>query len=149
MSAPPVSPASRLHCRLAKLLAVGALLCLPALGARAFDDSIVPSARAGAAPSFTAAPILELDLPLSFRFRMDGAYLKSRYSSETLALGRVASVGPALRRSPMIESRMTLTHPFWQGLELGLAWMGRGEPSELQGLELAPQVVGAFVRFVH
>jgi len=49
----------------------------------------------------------------------------------------------------MIESRMVLTHPLWQGLELGLAWMGRGEPSELQGLELEPQVVGAFVRFVH
>jgi hypothetical protein len=149
MSSPPVSWAYRLHCRVKKILAVGALLCLPALGAQAFDDSIVPGARGGGAPSFPAASIVELDLPLSFRFRMDGAYLQSRYSSETLALGRAASVGPALRSSPMIESRMVLTHPFWQGLELGLAWMGRGEPSELRGLELAPQVVGAFVRFVH
>jgi hypothetical protein len=93
-----------------------------------------------------ARSVLELELPLALRFRLDGAYGRDRYASESAAFARATRVGPAATHSHTLESRVALVRPVWRGLEFGVAWTARGLLSTSAGLDLDRQVLGALIR---
>lgn len=88
-----------------------------------------------------------IDLPLQLRARFDAHYSKYGSPVDHLAAPHAAALGPELRFERHIESRVALTRPLWQGIELEVAWQTRNRVEaggDLMGF--GRQVVGAQIR---
>ena len=83
--------------------------------------------RVDAPGRWRANGLAHLDLPLRFRARLDASYSRrgARFRSERLAEPYLPPAGPAPRRDRALTSRVSLTRPIIEGVELEISWAVR------------------------
>lgn len=87
-----------------------------------------------------------IDLPLQIRARFDASYGRFRTQPDHLAAPLVAVAGPGLRFDRHIQSRIALTRPLAEGIELEVAWETRNRIESGDPMAFGRQVVGAMIR---
>ena len=87
-----------------------------------------------------------IDFPLGFRARFDTSYTRHSYSSDVLAQPYLDDFGPGIRQSRSLESRIALTRPIMQGVELEIAWETRNSLATSDPLGFGRQTIGARIR---
>lgn len=87
-----------------------------------------------------------VDLPLQIRARFDASLVRFRTRPDHLAAPLVAEVGPGLRIDRHIQSRVALTRPLAQGVELEVAWETRNRVESGDPMAFGRQIVGAMIR---
>lgn len=137
---------------LAFLLAVPAAWAEDGRAERTLFDALEAAARQDEQPLFRpnqdwrARGLAYIDLPLRIRARFDASYTRHRSESDTLAAPMVAGVGPGLRIERQIESRIALTRPLTDGIELELVWETRNRIESGDPMSFGRQIVGAMIR---
>ncbi len=87
-----------------------------------------------------------VDLPLQIRARFDASYGRFRTQPDHLAAPLVAEAGPGLRFDRHIQSRVALTRPLTEGIELEVVWETRNRIESGDPMAFGRQVVGAMIR---
>lgn len=87
-----------------------------------------------------------VDLPLRIRARFDASLERFRTRPDHLAAPLVGEVGPELRFDRHIQSRVALTRPLAEGIELEIAWETRNRIESGDPMAFGRQVVGAMIR---
>ena len=91
--------------------------------------------------------IIDVGLPLEFRARIAGLYTRNHYVVDALAFDPLQRPGPAIRSHSLLESRVSIVRPLWDGIELEVAWAMQSSISVTPSVDR--QIFGAFIRFVH
>lgn len=87
-----------------------------------------------------------VDLPFRFRARFDANYRRFQTHSDDLAAPLVSAVGPGRLQERQIESRIALTRPLVEGVELEVMWETRNGVERRDPMAFGRQVVGAVLR---
>jgi len=156
MSRPPRSTSTRraalLRLRVAALVLV-AVLAGPA--ARAEDpaaDWLDVLGQEFEQPLFRpnddwrAQGLAYVDLPLQIRARFEASLERFRTRPDHLAAPLVAQAGPGLRFDRHIQSRVSLTRPLTEGVELEVVWETRNRVESGDPMAFGRQIVGAMIR---
>ena len=93
-----------------------------------------------------AEGIAFIDLPLQIRARFDASYGRFRTRPDQFAAPLVSDVGPGLRFERHIQSRVALTRPLAEGIELEFVWESRNRVTSRDPMAFGRQIVGAMIR---
>ena len=143
---------ARVRPRVAALLLLG-LLSVPSAKAetdrRAWVDAIgdrfeEPLFRPN--PDWRAKGLAFIDLPLQVRARFDARFDRFGTRPDGLAAPLVANTGPGRRFDRHIQSRVALTRPVTEGIELEVVWETRNRVEAEDPMAFGRQLFGALVR---
>lgn len=87
-----------------------------------------------------------VDLPFQIRARFDASLERFRTRPDHLAAPLVSEVGPGLRIDRHIQSRVALTRPLAEGVELEVVWETRNRVESGDPMAFGRQIVGAMIR---
>lgn len=95
-----------------------------------------------------AKGIAYVDLPMRLRASFDTTYTGRTRLGDKLARPYTAEVGPRVRESDSLESRVALTRVFFNGIEIGIMCAAPNSPATSGFLDFERLTVGAMVRIV-
>ncbi len=147
MASPPPHSATRRsdRRRLAHRLLVAALVLI-AFAASAPGAMADPPKALIEVPDWRERGLAHVDLPLRFRARFDTSYTRHTTGSDRLASPFVGQLGPSLDLNPVLETRVAITRPLADRIELEISWQTRNELTMGDPMAFGRQIVGAFIR---
>lgn len=125
---------------LVALLILCGLLISSARASANDEDTVV------AVPDWRARGLAHVDLPLLFRATFDTSYMLQSTWSDRLASPFVSDVGPGIVGDPALETRLSISRPLIDRVELGISWTTRNRLAVQDPMEFGRQMVGAFIR---
>ena len=124
------------------------LLFLGAQIAFSSDEMDLPDAPGWSPRSERATGQGYIALPMGFRAHFDAVYTNDLYVSDELARPYTADVGPNLLMDPSLESRIALTRPISDKIEIGIVWGARSPIVNVYLFDFDRQSVRAMVHIV-
>ena len=142
---PPAHPRWHRLCRRVALLVVTGCLVAPT----ALADSADLTRVLETTPNRDWRPqgLAYVDLPFRIRARFESSYQPYSTVSDLLAAPFVTSTGPQLVRQHLIETRIALTRPLSERVELEITWHARNRIARGEAMRFRRHVVGAMIRF--